>query len=134
MRKGKFLSQVKNRRDHAAKLLSKLKLPLLFGFSQVVNSQNNYRLALPPQDLPIVMKTKRRIHMMVFGVVARDGDAIPPFIFPHDPRLNREAYIRCLEEIVLTWIKCLVKGFCAVPHKQKSQVLAVRKLLQPHHS
>ena len=38
---------------------------------------------------------------MVFGVVTSDGDVMPPFIFPHGLRLNMEANIKCLEELVL---------------------------------
>ena len=42
---------------------------------------------------------------MVFGVVIKNSNVMPPFIFPHSVRLNTEAYIKWLEKIVLLWIK-----------------------------
>ena len=35
---------------------------------------------------------------------------MPPFIFQHGPRLNTETYIKCPEEVVLTWIKRMTDG------------------------
>ena len=75
---------------------------------------------------------------LVFGVVTSDSDVMLSFIFPHGFRLNTEAYIMCLEEMVLTWIervaaeKRLTTGLCTIPHKQESAVLTVRKFLRPH--
>ena len=37
----------------------------------------------------------------VWQVVNSNGDIIPPFIFPLDLRLNTEANIKCLKEVVL---------------------------------
>ena len=71
----------------------------------MVNSQNNCWLALSPQDVLILMKTKYQVHIRAFGMVTSNGDLIPPFIFPYGIRLNKEAYIKCLEEIVMPWIK-----------------------------
>ena len=58
----------------------------------------------------ILMKTKHPGYIMVFGVVTRDGDIMLPFIFPYDLRLIMEAYIMCLEEVVLTWTKRVAVG------------------------
>ena len=104
IRKSQFLSQdmKDKRKDRAAKLFNKLKHPLqtkMLFFSdeknfyqvQIVNSQNCNWLALSPQDLLILMKTKHLIHIMMFEVVTDDGDAMPPFIFTHSLRLNTEA-------------------------------------------
>uniref|UniRef100_A0A0L8HRW6 Paired domain-containing protein n=1 Tax=Octopus bimaculoides TaxID=37653 RepID=A0A0L8HRW6_OCTBM len=41
---------------------------------------------------------------MVLGVTTSDGDVMSPFIFLHDLRLNTEAYIKCLEKVVLYWV------------------------------
>ena len=41
---------------------------------------------------------------MVFGVVTNNGDVMLPFIFPHGDTHNTEAYIKYLEEVVLSWI------------------------------
>ena len=90
------------RKDPAIKLLKKLKHPLLvnilrffsddknFYQDQMVNSQNNHWLALSPQDVLVLMETKHPVHIMVFRVVTI-GDVMPPFIFPHDLRLNMAA-------------------------------------------
>ena len=49
----------------------------------------------------IFMKTKHSAHTMVFGIVTTHGDVMSPFIFPRDLRLNPQAYIKFLEEVVL---------------------------------
>ena len=50
---------------------------------QMVNSKNNSWLALIPQNIPILMKTKNPVYVMVFGVVISDGDVMTSFIFSH---------------------------------------------------
>ena len=120
LRNCQFLSQVMNdkTKDHTARLLNKLNYPLqpnmLRFFSdeknQMVNSQNNCWLALSPQDVPILMKTKHPVHTMVLGVITSEGDVTVPFIFPHSPRLNMEAYNKCLMESVLPSIKRMAAG------------------------
>ena len=124
MRRDQFLSQAMKdkRKDCAIKVLNKLKHPLqpntLWFFSdekcfcqnRMVNSQNDRWFALYPQDVPILMKTKHPVHIMVFGVVSSDGDIMPPFIFPHGLKLNTEAYIKCLEKVVLPWIVEVATG------------------------
>ena len=45
------------------------------------------------------------VHIVVFGMVTSYSDIMPPSIFSHDLRLNMEAYIKCLEKVVLSWIK-----------------------------
>ena len=47
------------------------------------------------------MKTKHPVHITVFRVVNIDGDVKPPFFFPQNLRLNTEAYIKSLLEVVL---------------------------------
>ena len=58
----------------------------------------------------IVLKNKQAVCIMVFGVVSCDYDIMLPFIFPHGLRLNAEAYIKCLEEVVLIWITKVAAG------------------------
>ena len=53
----------------------------------------------------ILLKTKYSLHLVVFGVVISNGDVLPPFIFPHDLRLNTEVYTKWPKEVVLLWIK-----------------------------
>ena len=49
------------------------------------------------------MKTKHPVSIMVFGIVTSDGDVMLPFIFSRGLSLNMETYIKCLEEVVLSW-------------------------------
>ena len=37
----------------------------------------------------------------MFGMVTHNSDVIQSFIFAHDFRLNMEAYVKCLEEVML---------------------------------
>ena len=53
---------------------------------KMVNSQNNSWLALFPQDVLILMKTKHPIHIMLFEVVTSNGNAMTPFVFLHGLR------------------------------------------------
>ena len=48
----------------------------------------NRRFALSPPDVPILMKSKHPVHIMVFGVVTSYGDLILSLIFPHGLRHN----------------------------------------------
>ena len=52
-------------------------------------------------DVPIGTKTKCPVHIMMFGLVTSDNDIMSPFIFPNGLRLNMEAYIKYLEEVML---------------------------------
>ena len=85
---------------------------------QIMNSQNSCWLSLFSQDVPILMKSKHPVHIMVFGVV----------------RLNMKASIKCLEEVVLDqedgcWkILYLTTGCCVISHRQENPVLAVGQL------
>ena len=70
-----------NWKNCSAKPLNKLQHPLQpnmlwffseeknFSLGQMVNSEKNRWLALSPQHVPIVMKTKHLVYFMVFGVV-----------------------------------------------------------------
>ena len=80
------------------------------------------------------MKTKHPVYIMVFEVLTRDGDIMPPFIFPYGFRLNRESYIKYLEEVGLVMIERVAaerphiwQKDCAMPHKQKNPILACQK-------
>ena len=62
------------------------------------------------QDVSVLMKTKHLIIIMVFGVINSDSDVMHPFIFSYGLRLNTEAYTKCQEAEVLTWIKRVAAG------------------------
>ena len=56
------------------------------------------------------MKNKHSVHIIVFEVVSSDGDVMPPLIFLPGLTPYTEAYLKCLEEVVLPWIEIVVAG------------------------
>lgn len=124
LRRGHFMmQQTKERRlEKAKKLLSKLKNskeknPLIF-FSdeknfqqdQVVNKRNNRWLCMDVNEVPIIMKTKFPTAVMVMGVVSNEGDIMPPHFFLRGSRLNADAYLEVLRQIVVPWMKQVANG------------------------
>ena len=81
-----------------------------FGFSQMRKNSARirwwiHRTIIDSQVILRVMETKHPVPIMMFWVVTNNGDFIFSFIFLHGLKLNLKAYIKCLEEIVLPWIK-----------------------------
>ena len=75
------------------------------------------------------MKTKHSVYIMLIGVGTGNHD-MPPFFSPNGLKLHTEAYIKCLGEVVLHWLKRLATGRCYVnktlhSHK-RNPVLASR--------
>ena len=58
----------------------------------------------------MLMRSKHPIYIMLFGVVTNNGNIMLPFIILHGLRLNTEAYIKCLHEVVLSWTKRVAAG------------------------
>ena len=58
----------------------------------------------------ILMKANHPLHIMVFGVVTRDDDVMTSFLLSHCVKQKMEAGIKCLEAIVLPWIKRVAAG------------------------
>ena len=50
------------------------------------------------------MKSKHPVHIMVFWVVTRDGDVIPPLIFPHRFKLNPRSLYEVFKCGSAVWI------------------------------
>ena len=121
MRDVQFLLQAMKykREDRDVKILNKIKhtlRPNMFWFFsdekyyRQDQEQNNRYIALSPQDLTIMIKTKRPKPIMMSEVATNDSDVMPPFISPHDFKLNTETYIKCLEEILPLWIERIAAG------------------------
>ena len=123
MRKGQFLSQVmkEKRKDCMAKLLNQFKHHLqpnmLCFFSDEknfyqdqVDTLNHCCLVQSLQDVLIKMKTKYPVYIMGLGLFTSNCNMIPPFIFTHSHWLNMEVFIKCLEGVVLIWIKKVGAG------------------------
>ena len=101
---------------NSTKLLNKLKHQkesnMLWFFSdenfchnQAHNRQNHRWIAMCPDNVPRVMKTKFLNMVMIFGVISSDGDMMPPHIFETGLRVNTEIYLQVMETVVLPWIK-----------------------------
>ena len=119
MQTGQLLTQAtKDRRLlNSTKLLNKLKHPkesnMLSFFSdeknfcqdQAHSRQNNQWIAMCPNDVPRVMKTKFPNMVMVFSVISSDRDMMPLHIFEMGPRVDTEIYLQVMEIAVLPWIK-----------------------------
>ena len=58
----------------------------------------------------LLMKIKHPVHIMVFGVVTIDSDVKASFIFIYNFKPSAETHIKCLEEIMMTWIERVSAG------------------------
>ena len=119
MQAGQLLTQgTKDRRLlNSTKLLNKLKHPkesnMLWFFSdeknfsqdQAHNRQNHQWIAMWPNDVPRVIKTKFPNVVMIFGVISSDRDVISPHIFETGLSINTEIYLQVMETVVLPWIE-----------------------------
>ena len=72
---------------------------------QAHNRQNHQWIAMCPNNVPRVMKTKFPNTVTVFGVISSDRDMMPPHIFETSLRINTEIYLQVVETVVLFWIK-----------------------------
>ena len=61
-----------------------------------VNRQNSRVIATDPSNVPAVFQAKNPASVMVFGAVASDGSAMPPFFIEAGLKVNTDAYIRIL--------------------------------------
>jgi hypothetical protein len=58
-----------------------------------------------PENVKFKFQTKHPQSVMVFGLVASDGKKMPPFFWPKGTKINADAYIDVLQNVVLPWIK-----------------------------
>ena len=76
-------------------------------FSTEAQYEINWVLGCQSENRFMLMKAKYPIHIMMFVVVTTYDDFTPPFIFLRGLRLNTntKVFIKCLEDIELTWIE-----------------------------
>lgn len=75
-----------------------------FCLYQILYKQKNRWIALSPNYLPRVIKIKQLVNINACGVITSDNNIMSPFIFPNGLRFNTEDYIKCLEEVLLSWV------------------------------
>jgi len=110
--------QTKERRfEKAKKLFAKLKIQkrgnFLIFFSdeknfqqdQKVNWKNDRLLCANADEVPIVMETKYPATIMVLGVVSNKSDITTPYFFKQGLRVNADAYLKVLQNVVVSWMK-----------------------------
>ena len=93
----------------------------------MANSQNNRCLALPSEDVLRVMKSKHPIHIMMFGVITKDGDVMPL-------RLDTVAHIRTDLDREGGYRKTLrlTARHWDMTHEKENPVVAVKIFPRPH--
>ena len=109
------ISQLLTQATKGRKLLNKLKhlkeCNMLWFFSneknfcqdQAHNRQNHRWIAMCPNDVPRVIKTKFPNMVMVFGVIS--SDMMLAHIFEMGLRVDTEIYLKVMETVMLPWIK-----------------------------
>jgi hypothetical protein len=81
-----------------------------FSQDQKVNSRNNKWLCDNPSEVPIAMKMKFPLTVMVLEVVSNNGDVMLPQIFEAGLRVNTEVYIDVLTNVVKPWMDGVAAG------------------------
>ena len=61
-------------------------------------------------EVPIVMKTKYPATVMVLDVVSNEGDIMTPHLFKQGLRVNADAYLDVLQNVVVPWMKQVTDG------------------------
>lgn len=75
-----------------------------FPVDQAHNRRND-RVVIPKDSkAPPIMKTKHPASVMVLGVVASDGQKMPPYFFPCGLRVGTKEYLNVMRRVVKPWI------------------------------
>lgn len=82
----------------------------IFTQQQKVNRRNDRYLTDDFEEVPIVMCVKFPVNVMVLGVVSSEGDVMLPHIFDKGSKLNSEAYIEVLKNVVKPWMDEVAGG------------------------
>ena len=77
----------------------------MFYVDQAFNRRNNRCVVAPDAEAIPVMRTKHPQGVMVLGVVASDGKAMPPYFFKNGLMVNTEVYMKVLRYHVIPWIR-----------------------------
>ena len=72
---------------------------------QAHNRQNHQWIAMCPNNVPRVMKTKFPNMVMIFGVISSNKEVMPPHIFEMGLRVDIEIYLQVMETVMLLCIK-----------------------------
>jgi hypothetical protein len=82
----------------------------IFDLDSVSNSRldrylSSERASDVPEHVRFKFQTKHPQNVMVFGLIASDGKAMPPFFWPKGTKVNTEEYLKVLKNVVKPWIR-----------------------------
>ena len=67
-------------------------------------------IATNNRDVPMGMKRKFPVTVMVFGVVSSEGNIMPPHIFEVGLKVNTKGYLDVLKSVVIPWCNQVAGG------------------------
>lgn len=76
----------------------------LWTVDQARNSRNDRYLASEVNEVPPVNRTKHPASAMMLGVVASDGEKMPPHWFPKGLKIGAKEYIEVMQMVVKPWL------------------------------
>ena len=110
-----------------------------FDQDQKVNRRNDRWICKSPEEVPVIMKTKFPITIMVLGVVSSEGEVMPPHFFEPGVRLNADSYVDVLTNVVKPWMDEKANGRDYVFQQDSAPAHKARKTQSwlhsnvPHH-
>ena len=81
-----------------------------FDQDQKVNRRNDRWICRSPEEVPVIMKTKFPLTIMVLGIISSDGDVMPPHFFEPGTRLTADSYVDVLTNVVKPWMDVKANG------------------------
>lgn len=100
-----------------------------FTQEQKINKQNHRYLTDDPDEVPVVVKIKFPINIMVLGVISSEGDIMPPYFFEKGLRVNSDEYIKVLRDVVVPWMNQVASGRPYVFQQDSAPAHASKKTL-----
>ena len=109
-----------------------------FVVDQHHNRRNMRWIAVSPENVPPIMRSKNPSGVMVMGLVSNEGHVMDPYFFPQGLKINTEVYLDVLQRVMVPWMRSVAAGRpftfqqdSAPAHKSK-KVQAWLKANVPH--
>ena len=97
----KLLNRIKKEKRSTMQIFSDKKN---WTVDQSRNSRNDRYLAYCVEEVPPIHCTKNPASSMMLGVIASDGNRMPPYWFPKGLRVGTEEYLDVLQTVVKPWL------------------------------
>jgi inhibitor of nuclear factor kappa-B kinase subunit alpha len=82
----------------------------MFCVDAKVNRRNDRWIAMDPEDVPIIGRTKFPASVHVLCVVSSDGDIMAPHFFQKGQTVNKEVYLNVMITVVRPWMAQIAGG------------------------